>query len=287
MSFEDQATVPEAAPETTTSSENQAVSTATPMPSVELGDVVAEHFGSVDVAEAGASAERLFELLEEEAEEDEAEEALEESGELESDAAGQEAESASSSDAEDAAEAESGSSSASQASSAGAGAGAGAGASAGLSSGWVWGGLGLAAAGAAASGGGGGTSKPKAPTLSLVEDSGADGDGITNTAVFNVGELDSAGEWEYSLDGGSTWNAGSGTSFEIAESGTYSVVVRQSKGNKESDNSNVVEVQLDNVAPVIESGASASVNENNEAGAVVYAAEVTEGQTTVTYFGCS
>jgi len=279
MSFEEQATVPEAAPETTTSSENQAVSTATPMPSVELGDVVAEHVGSVDVAEAGASAERLFELLEEEAEEDEAEEALEESGELESDAAGQEAESASSSGAEGAAEAEAASGTASQASSAGAGAGAGAG----LSSGWVWGGLGLAAAGAAASGGGGGTSKPKAPTLSLVEDSGADGDGITNTAVFNVGELDSAGEWEYSLDGGSTWNAGSGTSFEIAESGTYSVVVRQSKGNKESDNSNVVEVQLDNVAPVIESGASASVNENNEAGAVVYAAEVTEGQTTVTY----
>jgi hypothetical protein len=118
--------------------------------------------------------------------------------------------------------------------------------------------------------------------LSLVEDSAIDGDGVTNTAVFNVGELESGNEWEYSLDGGSTWSAGAGTSFEIIESGSYAVVVRQSKGNKDSDNSNVIEVELDNVAPMIDSGAAGSVNENNESGAVVYEAQVTD-ETSVSY----
>ncbi|WP_162619508.1 Ig-like domain-containing protein [Salinicola peritrichatus] len=73
------------------------------------------------------------------------------------------------------------------------------------------------------------TTAPDAPALSLATDSGAAGDGITNDATVNVGGLEDGATWEYSTDGGTTWTAGTGTSFELPED-TYAdgdVQVRQ------------------------------------------------------------
>ncbi len=73
-------------------------------------------------------------------------------------------------------------------------------------------------------------SAPAAPTISLANDSGANRtDGITNDATVNVTGLEPDTIWEYSTDGGTTWNMGSGTSFELNEA-TYAdgaVQVRQ------------------------------------------------------------
>ncbi|MBQ0711322.1 Ig-like domain-containing protein, partial [Ochrobactrum sp. AP1BH01-1] len=55
------------------------------------------------------------------------------------------------------------------------------------------------------------------------------GDGITNDGTVVVGGLEAGASWEYSTDGGATWQAGSGTSFELAP-GIYAdgdVQVRQ------------------------------------------------------------
>ncbi|WP_106419796.1 Ig-like domain-containing protein [Salinicola tamaricis] len=71
---------------------------------------------------------------------------------------------------------------------------------------------------------------PTAPTISLATDTGADiADGITNDATVTVDGLEANATWEYSTDGGNTWSAGTGTSFELGE-GTYAngdVQVRQ------------------------------------------------------------
>ncbi|MDR5865093.1 DUF4214 domain-containing protein, partial [Halomonas campisalis] len=74
------------------------------------------------------------------------------------------------------------------------------------------------------------TTPPAAPTLALVEDTGAsDSDGITNNGTITVGALEDGADWEYSLDGGDSWQPGSGDSFELPE-GDYAadqVRVRQ------------------------------------------------------------
>ncbi|MBR7889796.1 Ig-like domain-containing protein, partial [Marinomonas sp. A79] len=69
------------------------------------------------------------------------------------------------------------------------------------------------------------------PTLSLQNDTGSqDGDWVTQNRQINVAGLESGGTWEYSLDNGSTWTTGTGTSFTLADNATYSseqVQVRQ------------------------------------------------------------
>ena len=72
---------------------------------------------------------------------------------------------------------------------------------------------------------------PSTPGLSLEADTGISaGDRITRNGVLLVTGLESGSSWEWSLDGGSNWAAGSGTSFELPE-GSYAagaVRVRQS-----------------------------------------------------------
>ncbi|WP_200802141.1 Ig-like domain-containing protein, partial [Halomonas cupida] len=72
---------------------------------------------------------------------------------------------------------------------------------------------------------------PDAPTIALANDTGvAADDGITSDGVVNVTDLVADGTWEYSTDGGATWEAGSGGSFELPED-SYAdgnVQVRQS-----------------------------------------------------------
>ncbi|WP_245392789.1 Ig-like domain-containing protein, partial [Salinicola halimionae] len=101
------------------------------------------------------------------------------------------------------------------------------------------------------------TAVPDAPTATLANDSGTEGDGVTNDATINIGGLESGATWEYSTDGGDSWTTGIGTSFELSE-GDYvadAVQVRQTDaaGNTgEAGNLGAVTVDLtDPVAPTI------------------------------------
>ncbi|MGA9046833.1 Ig-like domain-containing protein [Sulfuricurvum sp.] len=100
-------------------------------------------------------------------------------------------------------------------------------------------------------------SAPAAPTLALATDSGIDGnDNITNVSTVNVGGLEPLATWEYSLNGGSTWTAGSGTTFTLANNTVYAInaiQVRQTDaaGNISTIGSNAEAITIDTKAPVL------------------------------------
>ena len=97
-------------------------------------------------------------------------------------------------------------------------------------------------------------STPVAPSLSLTIDTGVDADdGITSSGQVTVLDLEAAGSWQYSVDGGSTWSAGVGSSFTL-DPGAYavgSVQVRQidAAGNLGATSSNPVAGLIDAAAP--------------------------------------
>ncbi len=66
-----------------------------------------------------------------------------------------------------------------------------------------------------------------APTLALVTNSGVDTDSITNVGTVNVTDLETGASWEYSLNAGTSWTAGTGTSVTLTGDGAKSVTVRQ------------------------------------------------------------
>ncbi|MDC1513646.1 cadherin repeat domain-containing protein, partial [Porticoccaceae bacterium] len=134
--------------------------------------------------------------------------------------------------------------------------------------------IGAIGAGIAASGSGG-DSTPGSLSLILVEDSGVAGDSITSTASISVSGIVDSASWEFSLDGGSSWQAGQGSSITIDQDGQYSVVARQSRGSKTSENSSSLTVTLDSIAPSIASGDTApSIDENSGANQIIYTAAV-------------
>ncbi|MDG0978704.1 MAG: cadherin domain-containing protein, partial [Halieaceae bacterium] len=244
------------------------------VPAVEQGELVAKPEG-VQVADASGETEWLFDALEE-AEEDVYEES---EGEEEAEKASADDDTQADSDADVSGEA----SAEATAEAGGAEAAGGAAASSGgISSAWIWGGLAVAGAAAAASGGDSTPKTPEPPTVTLDTDSGTAGDGITNVATFTVGGLENNTTWEYSTDGGSTWVAGSGSSFEITADGDYTVVVRQTRGQKVSENSASVDVTLDASTPTIGSGDSGSVDENSASTVVLYTASA-EDNASFTY----
>ncbi|MDG0979998.1 MAG: cadherin domain-containing protein, partial [Halieaceae bacterium] len=244
------------------------------MPMVAQAELVPAPEG-IQVADASGEAEWLFDALEEEAAEEE-EEAYEESD-------GQEASVEEDTQVEADADASGEASAEATVEAGGAEAAGGAAASSGgISSAWIWGGLAVAGAAAAAGGGGSTTKTPEPPTVTLDTDSGIAGDGITSAATFTVGGLENNTSWEYSTDGGSTWTAGSGSSFEVAADGDYTVVVRQTRGQKVSENSASIDVTLDASAPAIGSSDTANIDENADADSVVYTASV-EDATDVTF----
>ncbi len=62
------------------------------------------------------------------------------------------------------------------------------------------------------------TSIPGEPTLTLSNDTGASGsDGITSDGTITVGGLENGTTWEFTTDGGSTWQPGTGATFELSE----------------------------------------------------------------------
>jgi hypothetical protein len=97
------------------------------------------------------------------------------------------------------------------------------------------------------------TNAPDAPSLALAADTGAsDADGITNNGTVNVFGLEDGASWEFSIDAGTSWLAGTGSSFELA-SGSYgagSILVRQvDLAGNTSDTAQLDEITVDISAP--------------------------------------
>ncbi|MBZ5486524.1 Ig-like domain-containing protein [Halomonas aquamarina] len=91
---------------------------------------------------------------------------------------------------------------------------------------------------------------PATPTLALAEDTG-ELDNVTSNGLVNVSGLVEGATWEYSLDGGDSWIAGTGTSFTLDE-GTYAggqVLVRQTENGLTSGTSTLGAVTIDTTAP--------------------------------------
>ena len=94
------------------------------------------------------------------------------------------------------------------------------------------------------------TASPVAPSLSLAENTGSTSDTLTSNGTVNVGAVESGASWEYSTNG-STWQAGSGSSFTLDEGdGTYTIQVRQTDiaGNLSSAGT-LASVTLDTTSP--------------------------------------
>ncbi|MBF0401952.1 MAG: FG-GAP repeat protein [Magnetococcales bacterium] len=90
------------------------------------------------------------------------------------------------------------------------------------------------------------------PSLSLAQDTGGStSDMITSNGQIAVTGLETGATWQYSLDNGSTWTTGSGTSVTISGEGSHSVIVRQTDlaGNM-SANSGTLSFTLDTTAPL-------------------------------------
>jgi large repetitive protein len=104
---------------------------------------------------------------------------------------------------------------------------------------------------------------PAAPSFALSTDSGtSSSDGISNDGTVSVSGLESGATWQYSTDSGSTWTAGSGTSFVLA-AGTHAagtVQTRQSDaaGNISNAISNASAITVDATAPTVAITSSAT-----------------------------
>ncbi|WP_026600982.1 autotransporter-associated beta strand repeat-containing protein [Methylomonas sp. 11b] len=116
-----------------------------------------------------------------------------------------------------------------------------------------------------------------APTLTLAEDNGSsNSDGITNNATVNLTGLETGASWEFSSNGGTSWTAGSGSSFNLSGDGAKSVIVRQTDtaGNP-SGNSAALAFNLDTSAPTPPVG-TLGVAENSANGTVVGSVSATD-----------
>jgi hypothetical protein len=92
-----------------------------------------------------------------------------------------------------------------------------------------------------------------APGLALADDTGSSAsDRITSNGTILVSGLEAGSTWEYSLNGGSSWQTGSGSSVSLAD-GTYAtgqVQVRQTDvaGNTSAANTDFLGVTVDRLA---------------------------------------
>jgi len=91
------------------------------------------------------------------------------------------------------------------------------------------------------------------PTFSLAQDTGSStDDGITSNPLVNV-VVQGGATWEYSVDGGTIWTTGTGTSFSLPANATYAagtIRVRQLAGESRSgQRSNSAAITIDTIAP--------------------------------------
>jgi hypothetical protein len=94
----------------------------------------------------------------------------------------------------------------------------------------------------------------EAPVLELAADTGnSASDRITNNRTINVSGLEAGASWQYSLNGGSSWTSGSGSSFDLADGsyGAGQVQVRQTDraGNSSPANTSFAAFMVDTTAP--------------------------------------
>lgn len=115
-----------------------------------------------------------------------------------------------------------------------------------------------------------------APEFSLTDSGILDTDGITNDLIINVDLADDVATWQYSLDSGSTWLDGNGTSFELAANVSYAAGAIQVKqidlaGNESTatlNDSNIITDTIPLDAPTFslnsDSGSSDTDNITND-----------------------
>jgi hypothetical protein len=106
-------------------------------------------------------------------------------------------------------------------------------------------------------------------TFALTSDSGTSAsDGISQTGAVSVTTTSSAATWEYSLDSGSSWTTGSGSSFTLSE-GSYAaaaVQVRQTIASVVDDAVLGVAMTVDATAPTLSvSGVDISADNGSSA----------------------
>ena len=95
--------------------------------------------------------------------------------------------------------------------------------------------------------------KPVGLAVSLAEDTGLADDGVTRNGTVNVSGIESGATWEYSLNGGTSWVKGSGSSFNLKDGQYTNILVRQQDN---AGNSEIVALQpatiiIDNTNPNI------------------------------------
>jgi large repetitive protein len=118
-----------------------------------------------------------------------------------------------------------------------------------------------------------------APTFVLAADSGAsNSDGITNDTTVNVSGLETNATWEYSLNSGDTWLAGTGTSFELAGDTTYAIdaiQVRQTDvaGNLSDAAKNAAAITTDVTGAVVDQATLYTWTQNTTAQFTLTASE--------------
>jgi hypothetical protein len=130
---------------------------------------------------------------------------------------------------------------------------------------YIVGGLAAVGAGVALAGGGGSsptpeapkdTTAPTAPTATLATDTGSStSDRITSNGRIDVGGLESGATWEYSTNGGTSWQAGTGSNFTVS-AGAYAdgaILVRQkdAAGNVSGNGKPAGAVTVDVTAPTM------------------------------------
>ena len=123
-----------------------------------------------------------------------------------------------------------------------------------------------------------------APTTSAytLDDTGSSSsDGITKNPVVGV-TVEAGATWEYSVNGGTNWTAGSGNSFTLAEGvhaiGDIKVRQTDAAGNLQTTGiaTNAAAITIDTVLPIISSGAAATTVSGVATSAVVYDANATD-----------
>lgn len=172
---------------------------------------------------------------------------------------------------------------------------------------YVAGGLGIVGAGLALAGGGGGggggspvpetpkdTTPPTAPTVALAADTGSSSsDRITSNGRIDVGGLETGATWEYSTNGGTSWQAGTGTSFTL-NAGSYAdgaVLVRQkdAAGNVSTNGKPAGAVTIDATAPstatILQVAGDGTVNAAEKAAGITISGTGEAGSTVSVVWG--
>lgn len=92
---------------------------------------------------------------------------------------------------------------------------------------------------------------PGAPIITLANDTANSGDRVTHDGTLNISGLMSGADWDYSLDGGYTWNIGTGNTLSMSGDGARNVRVRQISGGRTSIVGNALNFTLDTSADML------------------------------------